>query len=392
MPTLRPDDRRLSAALGYLAFLLIGWSGLLIPSLVRSIEADLHQDDAGIGFLYFLYAVAYATGSLGGGAATERRGRRLVLSAAAGLHALGLAIFGLVSGWSVFLLAAIPAGLGAGAIDGGVNGLFLDLFPVGRGRALNSLHVFFSIGALVSPLAVGLLVDAGVPWQSIILMTAVAALPLAIGLAVMRLPHGRRRVAEEAEPATARPIVFQWPLLALAVAIAAYVASEVGVSNWLVRFLEPAPLVVATTSLSLFWGGLTVGRIVSARIADRFDHLQFAMSAALIAAAALVGAVVVPFLPASIALFTLVGFASGPIFPTIIAVGGERFPDRSAAVSGFLTGSAVVGAVLYPPVMGFISVTIGLPAAMLGTALLCFACSGALLAARGRTRTASAIV
>ena len=31
------------------------------------------------------------------------------------------------------------------------------------------------------------------------------------------------------------------PLLLLGFAIAAYVASEVGVSNWIVRFLEPAP-------------------------------------------------------------------------------------------------------------------------------------------------------
>jgi fucose permease len=390
VPNPRRNDPRLIGAIGCAAFLLIGWSGLLIPSLVRSIEADLSQNDAGIGVLYFLYAVAYATGSLTGGAATERRGRRQVLSAAAAVHALGLAIFGLVSSWPIFLFAAIPAGFGAGAIDGGVNGLFLDLYRVGRGRALNLLHLFFSVGALISPLAIGQLVESGVEWRLIVVATAVGAVPVAIGLAIMRLPHGRRADDPPAE-ADDRRLVLQWPLLALAVAIAAYVASEVGVSNWLVRFLESAPLMVATTSLSLFWAGLAVGRLVSARIADRFDHLQFATGAAVLAAAAIVGAVAVPVLPASIVLFTIVGFASGPIFPMIIAIGGDRFPERSAAVAGFLTGSAVVGAVVYPPVMGFISVTVGLPIAMLGAALLCFACAAALVAARGRTSTASAV-
>ena len=54
--------------------------------------------------------------------------------------------------WGLFLALAIPFGLGSGAIDGGMNGLVLDLYPDGRGRALNLLHLFFSLGALASPL------------------------------------------------------------------------------------------------------------------------------------------------------------------------------------------------------------------------------------------------
>jgi len=38
--------------------------------------------------------------------------------------------------------------------------------------------------------------------------------------------------------------------------------------------------------------------------------------------------------------------------------------------------------VIYPPVMGFLSVSIGLAAAMLGTGLLGLACAGSLLIAR----------
>jgi len=61
-----------------------------------------------------------------------------------------------------------------------------------------------------------------------------------------------------------------------------------------------------------------------------------------------------------------------------MAVAGDRYPGRSAAVSGFLSGFAVVGAIVYPPVMGFISVGIGLAAAMLGAAALSAVCAGVL--------------
>ena len=91
-------------------------------------------------------------------------------------------------------------------------------------------------------------------------------------------------------------------------------------------------------------------------------------------------AILVPSLPLSIAGFALAGVASGPVFPMIVAVGGERYPERSAAVGGSLTGMAVVGSIVYPPAMGFLSVAIGLVAAMLGTVVLAFLCAAALVA------------
>jgi fucose permease len=377
-------DPRVAGVLACVGLLLIGWTGLLVPSLIREIERDFVQTDAGLGIYYFVSAAAYATGSFSGGMLTERFGRRRVLTIATVLIGLGTATLGFVPVWAVVLVAAVPAGFGSGAIDGGVNGLVLDLYPTARGRALNTLHLFFGIGALSSPLVVGRLVESGVPWQAVVVGTAVATIPFAVLWAIVSLPHGRHRATTIAgEPKVGR-LAFRWPLIVLELAIACYVASEIGVSNWLIRFLEDVPLTTATTSLSLFWGGLAVGRLVSARYSDRFDHLRYATFSALAAGLATIAAVLVPSTGASIALFAVVGFASGPVFPLIIAIGGERHPGRSAAVSGFLTSAAVIGGLIYPPVMGFLSVNVGLAIAMIGAGLLGVACAGALLLARPR--------
>jgi fucose permease len=372
---------RAAGAIGCLTLLLIGWSGLLVPSLIRSIERDFGQSDAGIGIYYLVWAVAYACGSLGGGVLTEHVGRRGILVGAALAHGVGLAALAFMPPWGIVLASAVPGGLGAGALDGGANGLILDLYHAARGRALNTLHLFFSLGALSSPLVVGQLVDAGVAWQWIVFISALVVLPLAGSYAIARLPHGRHRADVTASPGAGH-IALSWPLLTLEVAIACYVAAEVGVSDWLVRFLDTVPLGIATGSLSLFWAGLALGRLVAARIADRFDHLRFTAVAITVAAFAIVAAVAAPIVGVSIALFGLVGFAFGPVFPMIVAIGGERFPERSAAVGGFLTGAAVFGAVLYPPVMGFLSVNIGLTIAMLGTGVLSLACTVSLIVAR----------
>jgi fucose permease len=385
-------DPRAAGVLACLGLLLIGWNGLLVPSLIREIERDFVQTDAGLGIYYLVGGAAYATGSFSGGMLTERFGRRRVLTIATVLIGLGTAALGLVPNWAVVLLAAVPAGFGSGAIDGGMNGLVLDLFPTARGRALNTLHLFFSVGALSSPLVVGRLVEGGLPWQAVVVGTAAATIPVAILWAIVRLPHGRHRATGTPGAARTGRLALRWPLIALELAIACYVASEIGVSNWLIRFLEDVPLSTATTSLSLFWGGLAVGRLISARYSDRFDHLYYATVSALAAGVATIAAVIAPSAEASIALFAVVGFASGPVFPLIVAIGGERHPGRSAAVGGFLTSAAVIGGLVYPPIMGFLSVNVGLAVAMVGAGLLGVGCAGALLLARPRAGRGDAVV
>ncbi len=377
---------RAGALLGGLGFLLIGWTGLLVPSLIRSVEGQFGQTDAGLGLFYFLAAGAYAVGSFGGGFATERLGRRSVMSLSMLLIGTGLVAMGTVPSWTLFLLAALPLGVGSGAIDGGVNGLVLDLYPTSRGQALNRFHLFFSLGALATPLVVGRLIESGVGWQTVILGTTLVVFPLAGLFALAPMPSGRHSRVEddpggedvEGGGRVNAPIAYALPLILLGVAIACYVASEIGVSSWLVRYLAAAPLGTATAALSLYWAGLTLGRLVSARVADRFDHRRLAVASSLLAATATTLALVAPSIELSVALFGVAGFASGPIYPLIMAIGGDRYPDRSAAVSGFLAGSAVLGSIAYPPVMGLMSVTIGLPAAMFGTALLGLACAAAL--------------
>lgn len=392
---MSPRGRLAAGAVGALTLFAIGWTGLLLPSLIRSIKETFDQTDAGIGIVYLAFSVAYATGSFGGGALTERLGRRAVLGGAVLIHGLGVACLGLAPGWEWFIVAAVVAGAAAGSLDGGANGLVLDVYREGRGRAMNLLHMSFSVGALTAPLLVGSLVAGGIPWQTVAMGAGLLVSTLVIPYALVPMPSGRRRHADarEAERAAVAagrgdgPRLLAGPLILLGVAIATYVGSEVGISNWLVRFLEPAPLTTATLALSLYWAGLAVGRLVSSAIADRFDHLRFTIASTLSMAVLVAVAVLAPTLPLSIAAFALAGVASGPVFPMIVALGGERYPERSAAVGGSLTGLAIVGSTIYPPLMGLLSVTVGLTAAMLGNVVLALACAIALVGFGRATRT-----
>ena len=379
-PLLRNRRDRVPA-LGYAGFTLVGWNALLVPSLVPAIERDFAQPDAGVGVLYFVTAVLFVTGSLAGGFAMERLGRSRALPAAVFGMAAGLALEAIAPSWTVFVAGGALAGFGSGAVEVGMNGLFLDRFSEDRGRALSRLHLCFSIGALAAPLIIAALVEIGVAWRLPFAASSIVVLAIGLGLATsdLRVPHPVL-ASRAGRPAVGRHVPL--PLVLLAVAITSYVAAESGVSSWLVRFLDTAPIGIATLALSLFWAGLALGRLVASRVADRFAPLAVATACGLATGVAVLAAVVAPWVAVSIALFAVAGVACGPIYPMIIASAGGLYPARANAVSGVLTAAAVTGSVVYPPAMGFISNGLGLGVGMAGAGLLAVACAGALVAAR----------
>jgi fucose permease len=338
-------DRRPILVASFASFILVGWTGLLVPSLLRVIKAEFDQTDAGFGLLYLVSALFFAVGALSAGLLGERLGRRVLLPLSALVIAVGLATLGVAPSWPVLLLGVAFAAAGSGAIDAGVNGVVMDLSVSGKGSALNRLHLFYSVGALGAPLAIGQLVGLGVDWRFLAAGTGVAALALVVPMrAVGSVPPRRRaaaagtraaapdgratgpseRATDPSERATGpdeRPVPrndraagpdLRFPLAILGVAIACYVATELGVSSWLVGFLVDEPMSVATLGLGLFWLGHASGRLAAVRFADRFDPTWFTTACATAGGVALAVAVFGPAGAPRLAALALAGFALGP--------------------------------------------------------------------------------
>lgn len=369
----------------YASFILIGWTGLLVPSLLRVIKADFDQTDAGFGLLYLVSALLFAVGALSAGLLAERFGRRTLLPLSALLIAVGLATQGVAPSWPVLLLGVAFAGAGSGAIDAGVNSVVMDVAVSGKGSAINRLHLFYSVGALGAPLVIGQVVGLGLDWRLLMVGTGIAALALVVPMRAVGSVPPRRRAAAVSGAAVVRAAGpdLRLPLAILGLAIACYVATELGVSSWLVGFLDDEPMSVATLGLGLFWVGHASGRLTAVRIADRFDPIRFTTACAIAGSVALAVAVHGPAGAPRIAAFAITGFALGPVWPMIMTVGGTLFPHRAATVSGVLTAAGVVGSVLYPPFMGLISGVAGLGAGMTGAAALTLL-SGAAVVTAGR--------
>ena len=391
MTTVSAKYPRLLTLTGYAGFVLIGCNLVLIPALIRSVEHDFHQTDAGLGLFYFISSLIYAFGAFSGGLLTERLGRRTVLCASVGLLGVGLLGESLAPTWPLLFVALVPTGWGAGATDGGINGLFLDLYRDARGGALNFLHLFFSIGALIGPFLFGELVTAGVSWRVIVFGVGLCALPIFGVLLAVAMPSGRheQHAAEVRQEEISGAERSLRPFIGLALSICFYVAAEVAVSNWIVKLLAGVPVATATGILSVFWAGLALGRLLSNWLAERIDYYIFTVSCALLGALALLAAIAVPWLPLAALFFGLTGVFYGPIYPMIMALGGNIYPRRLSRLSGGLATAAVLGSTIYPPLMGLMAAQIGLRAGMVGAALLGLPMAAGLLGTRAAARQAA---
>ena len=374
----------------YAAFILAGWTGLFVPSLIRGLEADFARSDAEFGLVYLVSALLFAAGALSSGLASGLVGRRVVNAAAALLIATGMALEVVAPTWPVFVVGAGLTGAGCGAIVSVGSSIVMDLAASGSGSKLSLLHLFYSVGALVAPVAIGVLVSLGTGWRPLAAATGLAALALAQPLSRAgavpprprpAVPSSSAAPSSSTEPDARTPNALRLALAALGIAIACYVAAESGVSSWLVGFLADEPLTAATLALSLFWAGIAAGRVTASRIADRFDPIRFTASCTTAGGLAILVAVALASGPLRIGLFLAAGFAFGPVYPMIMSVAGSLFPHRAAAVAGIVTSTGVVGSISYPPLVGLVAGVAGLGAGMLGAALLILTSGGTVVVA-----------
>jgi fucose permease len=363
-----------------------GLTGVAWPSMRAYFGLPL---DA-LGGLLVSYTAGYLVSSFGSGRmlAHLNVGAVLALSClATGLSLLGYA--GARHWWLVIAFGTL-AGLGAGAIDAGLNTYAATHFTA---RMVNWLHAFYGVGAASGPLLMTHLLAAGFQWQWGYALVSGGQLALAacFGLTLRRwIEEQRVDEASTSEPVSAatNASTLHLPVVWLSTAIFfVYTGIEAVAGAWAYSLLTEArgvSMMIAGTWVSLYWGALTAGRILSAFSAGR---LPVRLLLRCCIAGQAVGALLLWLNLATLSSLlglVLVGLASAPIFPTLIASTPDRIARNHVANAiGFQIAAAVLGQSLLPTLVGVLAQRLGLEVvapALLAAATLLYALHEALAA------------
>ncbi|NLG69902.1 MAG: MFS transporter [Firmicutes bacterium] len=328
--------------------------GAFGPAIAEWMQA-FATGPATIGLVFSASSVGAMAATLGYAPAVARHGLRTVLVAGAALFGLGLGAAAAAVSPAMLLAGFVAAGAGFGALDSGINHLYVRLFPGARAVARNLVHLFFAIGAAAAPVTMALVLPA-VGWRAAYATLAAAGLVLAPALYVTCPVAPALRQGEPARATAA----WRWlgAVLAPAVAMALYVGVEVTVSGWVYSFLAQeaqAPPVLAGAGVSVFWAGLAAGRLALGPAVERAGYRASLVVGAGVAGASLLAAVLPVGPVAAVALLGLCGLAMSIIFPTLMALASTRVPpaeEATAAATAVMLLAASAGNMTLPALAG----------------------------------------
>jgi fucose permease len=334
-----------------------GTLGVAWPSM----RVELHQPLAALGLLLIYSTAGFLLVNLALNPVLDRLGVRGALCAGSGLFALGLLLIGL-GPWPGVVLGAVTWGLATGLVNAAIN-----VYSTVRmsGSSMQLLHGLWGVGTLLGPLLVTASLLGGYGWRPPVVLTAIGELVLlGWALAGPAWPDPRRGRAD------APPFRVSAPLTLGLAAFFLYTAAEWTGGQWSFTVLTQSrgfSTAAAGLVVSLYWTGLTAGRLLSGLAGLRIATERILAAGLTLAVVAAAGFWLLPAWSA-VAL-PLLGLGLAPVYPGLMKLTMNRVPEATIGLAvGLQTASGGAGAAFAPAAVGLAMQRFGLP--LLGPLIL----------------------
>ena len=352
----------------FLAFIALGLPDSLMGVGWPSIRAGFAVPLDALGLLMITSTGGYIFSSFISGFLISRMGVGGLLAASCALTGLSLLGYTLVPAWGFMVFLGTFAGLGAGAIDSGLNAYAAENFSEGL---MQWLHASYGIGVTMGPIIMTFALSSFDSWRLGYDVVAFAQLLLAAAF-VLTLPLWSRKAknteSEQTEKKEKLLTEFKTPMgssikqPAVWVSVAlffVYTGSEVALGAWAYTLLTESRGIDPT--LAGFWAGsywatFTIGRILAGLYAKRLGlHTLVRASFSL----ALLGAILLWWNPSNLVSLlgiALIGFAIAPVFPGMMSGTSRRVGlEHAANTIGLQMGGTALGSASIAGLMGVLA-------------------------------------
>ncbi|MDN3016856.1 MFS transporter [Paenibacillus sp. BSR1-1] len=362
----------------YLAFISLG-----LPDSLLGVSWSLMQTEFGApletaGLLFMTIAGGTIISSFASGEVLKRFGTGIVTFFSCFMTAGALLGFHFAPSVFWLFICAIPLGLGAGAVDTGLNNFVAAHY---KAHHMSWLHCFWGVGATLGPVIMAQFISGQHSWRSGYL--AIAGLQIALviilfftlplwnkvggsssGISVNEAETNNNGL-NGANAKYRKPMQIRGVKLAL-LSFLFYCGAEATMGLWGSSFLvnvKDLSVDAAAKWVSLFYTGITIGRFITGFVTLKIGNRTLIRMGQLLA---LIGAALL-FLPLpstfSLVGFIMVGLGLAPIFPCMLHETPKRFgQEHSQTIMGYQMAVAYTGSTFLPPLLGFIAAhsTIGI--------------------------------
>jgi fucose permease len=337
-----------------LAILVYGMISSVLGVLMTPFSTRLGLTPDQNGTLAALKAIGLVIASLAIGPIIDLRGKKSALVGGMALITAALLLLPSLNNFGLLGICYMVLFLGGGMVVTGSNALASDIGENRRATTLNLLNLFFGLGGFVTPFIAAYFFKTN-PIALGYALGIFCALTL-VFLITTPMPAPSGEVAFKM--GDVGRLLSQPKLLLLSLLLFFYVAAEVGVWDWMVRFLTSEGFAEADASKILSFGfaiGLLVGRLVISRVLVNVAAITVTLCSAIAMAVTTYAMLQVHSGVLAGALVFCAGLAMAPVFPTTLAMVGDAFPRSTATAMGIAITSGWLGLTFSSKIIGAIA-------------------------------------
>jgi fucose permease len=343
----------------YIAFISLGLPDSMFGAAWPSIRMDLSMPLSGAGLVSFIVAGGTIVSSLLSGKLIKKLGTGKLTLISVFMTAMPLLGFAFSHNYLTLCLLGIPLGLGAGAVDAGLNNFVALHFSA---RHMSWLHCFWGVGATAGPVIMSAAISRSGKWQNGYLIVAIIQISLVIIL-LLSQPIWNKFKESQAEAAEVKEAedgnVLKLPgIFPAMIGFFCYCALESTTGLWGASYLVQSKGIsagIAAGWVSMFFLGITVGRFINGLFTLKFSNPVLIRAGQVIIGLGTLVLLLFQHSYFNLVGLVLIGMGCAPIYPSMLHETPERFgKNNSSSLMGLQMAFAYVGATVIPPVLGLI--------------------------------------
>lgn len=351
----------------YLSFISLGLPDGLLGAAWPSMYEQLGVPVSYMGIVAMIISACTVVSSLMSDRITRRFHTSKVTFVSVVITAVALWGFANSTIFWQLCLWGLPYGLGAGCIDAALNNYVAIYY---ESRHMSWLHSMWGLGAAVGPYIMGFALTHGFGWNSGYLYIAIIQIVLA-AFVFASFPLWKKRelqvkppsaeAASASSPSKSRPLSFKEifaisGVVEIVTIFFCYCAVEQTAGQWAASFMvldRGVDSETAASFASLFYIGITVGRILSGFITYKLSDKKMVRLGAGIVLCGIICIALPLGKYGAFAGLLLIGFGCAPIYPCLIHSTPALFGEgASQAIIGVQMAFAYVGTTVMPPLFG----------------------------------------
>ncbi|PIF00718.1 MAG: MFS transporter [Maribacter sp.] len=356
----------------FLTFIIMGFVDIVGVS-TGYVQKDFGLSDSMAQFLPSMVFIWFFVFSIPVGVLQDKIGKKKMMNLGIITTIVGLLIPIAYYSFEVVLVAFVFIGIGNTIVQVAANPLLQEVTPKNKLSSFLSLSQFIkAITSLTGPIIATYLAIAYGNWALVFVVYAIISVVNLLWLSSTKIEEEIKSDVPATFSSCMKLLTNKF-VLTMVIAIFLIVGADVGMNSNIQGFLmklHGLTLENASYGISVYFTALMISRFVGAILLQFLKPVFFLVTTTVLA---ILGVLMIMFsmteMMAYIAIF-IVGLGAGNLFPLVFSIAIDKMPSRSNEISGLLI-MAIVGGAVIPPIMGFVTSTLGIIGSLV-VLVLCF--------------------